>query len=120
MHELALIQSVVESVVNVAVANQAKSVVSVTLRIGVMRDFVDALAEQYFGYCAAGTIAKGAKLVILKACVSVQCTECSHLREATRAEVMESGEFLCLNCGSRELQLISGDEFMIESVGVLG
>ncbi len=119
MHELSYIQSVVETVLSAAESNGAEQVLSVTLRVGVLRDFVDEMAQQYFSYCTAGTIAHRAQLKVLRIPLSVMCRECKHSYKSTKADLIGAESVTCKSCGSANVQAIGGDEFTIEDIGII-
>ena len=65
-----------------------------------------------FGVAVQGTTLEGAELVIREVPVQVRCSGCGH--EWTVAEPV----FLCGNCQSTAVHLISGRELDIESIEV--
>ena len=119
MHELPIIESVLKIVLQAAEENRVNRVVTITLKVGEMRDFIEEFMQRYFDYCTRGTIAEGAKLEVVKIPITVQCKDCGQLLEATRTEWIRLKTFSCKSCGSSNLKQISGSEFTIEDIGVV-
>ncbi|AKU90147.1 hydrogenase maturation nickel metallochaperone HypA [Vulgatibacter incomptus] len=108
MHELALIESLVESV-EAGVGGQR--VAAVRLEVGRLTA-VDPGALQFcFELCVAGTCLEGARLEIREVPGRALCRHCG-------AEVdVEATSALC-PCGAAELQVISGEELRLKEVEV--
>ena len=91
---------------------EGKAVTQVTVRIGHLRQVVpDALR---FGWelLTEPTNLKGAELVIEQVPATVSCTECGE--ETT----LDMPILACGSCGSFEVKLLSGEEFLIVSMDI--
>jgi hydrogenase nickel incorporation protein HypA/HybF len=95
--------------------NQAQRVVVINLQVGELRDFTEEWMQRYFDHLSRGTIAEGGRIVIRKIPVAVQCLECVHTFNAD----IRQDNLLCPVCGCQQVKLVSGNEFLIESIGVI-
>ncbi len=115
IHELAVTESILKVVLKHAEASNAQKVVSIDLKVGEMRDFVEEWMQWYFDYLSKGTVAEESKINVTKIPVKFQCKECA---ENFNADVKEK-EIYCPCCESKQVELVSGTEFFIESIGVI-
>jgi hydrogenase nickel incorporation protein HypA/HybF len=118
MHEMALVRSVVDVVLDHAKAAGASRVTAVYLTIGYGRDIVEDMMDGMFAYLARGTVAQGAELVIVRTPFMVRCRDCGmpfHLN------AYDSRSWVCPKCGAaRRYDLVSGMEFTIDRIEVEG
>ncbi len=112
MHELSIAESILSIVEDYAQRNDVSRVLSVRLRIGEMSGVVpDALAF-CFEICAKRTIAEGASLEIERVPLSARCRACNATFN------VEGYCFLCPDCGSTEVEIISGRELQVTEMEV--
>lgn len=116
MHEMAITGDIVDAVVKHAEANGVERVVSVSLRIGELRDVVDELMQGAFRHLARGTVAQDAELRITKVPLRAQCRECNLVFPAN---IRRPETLVCPDCGSRKLGIRTGREFLIEGIEVV-
>ncbi len=116
MHELAVTESILQVVLKHAEENNARQVVSIELQVGEMRDFVEEWMQRYFDYLSRGTVAEGGKISVKRIPVTFKCRECG---EEFPADIRGREEISCPRCRSASLEVISGREFYIESIGVI-
>lgn len=95
--------------------NQACRVVSINLRVGELRDLTEEWMQRYFDYLSRGTIAEGGKIVLRRTPATVKCGECACSFTAD----IRRDNILCPDCGCAKIELVSGNEFLIESIGVI-
>ena len=113
MHELPVIQSILDIVLNHARMNQVSRVHSIALAIGELSDLQDEWLQRYFDYISKGTIAEGARLVIERTPVVLKCANCAKEISVKPAEMKD---MICPECKSKELTLIAGREYFIKSM----
>jgi hydrogenase nickel incorporation protein HypA/HybF len=107
MHEL----SIAESVVAVASRHaRGRRVEKVTVRAGHLRQVVPAALELAFELVAEGTAVEGAKLEIEPVPAAGRCHDCGIESE------LEGFPLLCPRCGSLDVELISGEELLVDSL----
>lgn len=111
MHELAVTQSVLEIVLRHAEETDAERITDIHLVIGQLSSYVDDSVAFYWDIISAGTIAEGARLHFRRLPAQIECRACGE-RYAL------SGDFLCPACGQADVEIISGDEFYVESIEV--
>lgn len=114
MHEMALTENVVEIVLTHAKMANAEKVIQVKLKIGELRDVVDSLIEKCFRYMARGTVAAEAILEITKVPFVVKCGDCGSEYPESIGDCTQ-----CRSCGSRNLELVSGKEFLVEEIKIV-
>ena len=110
MHELAVCQSLLRQVEEIARREQAQRVELIRLRIGPLSGVVGELLKLAFTIARAGTLADKAELVIEEAPVRIRCTQCGAESEAP------PNRLLCGSCGDFRTRLLSGDELLLASV----
>lgn len=115
MHEMAITRSVVDIVVDKAQAMGATRVGAVYLTIGELRDIVESIFVDMFGWMARGTVAENAKVVIKRVPLMVKCRRCG---DVYHLDVHDDSTWPCARCGVRDYDLVSGNEFMIDNLEV--
>ncbi len=107
MHEVAIAESVVR-----AAAERAGGarVTKVELKVGHLRQVVPSALTLGFGLVAQGTPVEGAELNIEEVPARGLCRECG--AESRLAAL----PLICLRCGSREVEVIGGEELLVEAL----
>lgn len=107
MHELGMCASIVEAVEARAGERQVSEV---RVRIGTLHRVSPDAFRQSFAIATAGTVAEGARAEMVILPVVSQCLQCGGT-SSTDEEMTYCGA-----CGSEELQTVSGDELVLESL----
>ncbi len=115
MHELPIIESILNIVLKHARMNNARKVMSIDLQIGKLSELEDEWLQRYFDYLSKGTEAEGAKLKIERTPIMMQCAACSASYEVDMAQM---GNLICPTCGSNRGTLLSGKNYYIKSMEV--
>ncbi len=110
MHELAVCQSLMDQVTDIARQRNAQCVTSIIVGIGPLSGVEAQLLKNAYLIASAGTVAENAELVIDCLPIKVRCTQCD-----TESEVLPN-KLTCKQCGDWRTTLISGDEMMLMSV----
>lgn len=95
--------------------NAAKRVLSIQLQVGELRDLTEEWMQRYFDYLSEGTLAEGSKILMTRIPVSFRCEACAHI---FCADIRQSN-LPCPICSHESCELITGNEFLIESIGVI-
>jgi hydrogenase nickel incorporation protein HypA/HybF len=109
MHELSLSGAIVNTVVKHA---DGRPVSVVSLRVGHLRQVVPDTLDFYFGFVAEGTVCEGARLEQEIVPARLECRDCGHGWE------LDLPVFRCPPCGTGNVEIISGNEFEVESIEV--
>lgn len=109
MHELSLSGAIVNTVVKHAAG---RPVTVVSMRVGRLRQVVPDTLEFYFGFVARGTVCEGARLEQELIPARLRCEPC-----ASEWEV-DFPMFRCPSCGGAQVDVVSGNEFEVESIQV--
>jgi hydrogenase nickel incorporation protein HypA/HybF len=109
VHELSLSGAIVNTVVKHAAG---RPVTLVSLRVGRLRQVVPDTLEFYFGFVAQGTVCEGARLEQELVPARLRCHGCEHAWE------VEFPAFRCPSCGGADAEVVSGNEFEVESIEV--
>lgn len=115
MHEMAIMGDVVDVVLDYAKQSGANEVTSVHLVVGTLRDVVDDLMERCFQFLARGTIAGNATLKMTKVPLRLLCKDCDTVFPA---DMHLPDTLVCPRCGSHNLDVNTGREFMIENIEI--
>lgn len=108
MHELAIAESVVSSVLE---RTGERPVSSVRLRVGRLAGVVPDALRFSFELATAGTPLAGAALEIVEEPGRAHCRSCS-------VDFDLADPFLLCSCGSADVELLSGRELTVASVQV--
>ena len=79
MHEMAMVRSVVDIVLEEAEHAGATEVLGVYLTVGYSRDIVEDVFESMFAWMCRGTVAEGAVLHLTRVPFTVRCEECGRI-----------------------------------------
>ncbi|HPF21728.1 MAG TPA: hydrogenase maturation nickel metallochaperone HypA [Syntrophomonas sp.] len=117
MHELPVIDSILNIVLRHAANHQVQRVVSITLQVGAMSDLEDEWMQRYFDQLSQGTVAEAAVLKINRIPVVFACPACGHEFEIF-PHVNQA--ILCPQCGrDKGFTLLSGREYHIKEMEVI-
>lgn len=118
MHEMTLVSSVVNIVLDECEGKGILAVTSVHLTIGDARDVVDEMVPGLFRHLARGTIAENAEIVIRHVPVTVRCNQCGKIFPIN---VRDEASWSCPRCGAwRDYKMFSGVEFLVDGIEVIG
>ena len=114
MHELSLAEAINNTIKELCSRSEWTRVRRVVLKVGYMRQVDPELLSFAFDVVAKETISEGAELSVLELPVVFKCNACGQENSS------ENTAFLCPNCGSTNVELLSGMELTIESMEVEG
>jgi hydrogenase nickel incorporation protein HypA/HybF len=107
VHELGLCDAIVGAIERRA---GDREVASVRVRVGRLHHVHPEAFEQSFSIAAAGGVAGDARADLVLLPVRARCGDC---REETETEEIP---LACPSCGGIDMELIGGDELMLESI----
>ena len=109
MHELSLCKAIADTATR---HGAGRTIDRVSLRIGHLRQVVPRTLESSWTIVTRGSSLEGAELFVDYVPVTLTCRDC--LEET----VLEDPVLRCGSCNSSAIDLVSGDEFMIETIDV--
>jgi hydrogenase nickel incorporation protein HypA/HybF len=107
MHELALSQAIAETATRRA---EGRRVERVEVRIGHFRQVVPDSLQFSWELLTCGTELAGCELVIDHVPAVLACRACG------RATTLDLPILVCASCGSTDVLLVSGEEFLVASI----
>lgn len=110
MHEFSLIENILRTVEETAQREHLRTVTSVKLVVGRMRQIVPETMRFAFEAASKGTVAEGAALHMEFVPIRMRCGACGHEFE------VDDRVFVCPQCGDTDLELKKGMELLIESM----
>ena len=111
MHEMSLMAGVFEIIENILAQHDVKRVTKVKLKVGELTNAEPSALKMAFAAYAQGGVCEGAELEIERVPVRGRCPQCD------REFAVPGHLFLCPHC-ERNLQIIAGDELLLESLEV--
>lgn len=112
MHEMALTRSILRILEDQARAQNFKRVRTVWLEVGALSHAEPEAVRFCFDAASKGTIADGARLVILEPPGQAWCMDCS-----TSVTIARRGD-PCPDCGGFMLQVTGGEELKVKELEV--
>ena len=112
MHEFAIARSICDIALEEARRHRAKGVVSITCRIGVLRQIVPEIMDTAFELSAHGTALEGTRLIVEVEGIEVACSDCGG--EQTVYEI----PFACPACGSGAIHCTGGEDIFLTSMEI--
>jgi len=113
MHELSLIEALIEELDNQSKSNEWGKILKVNLKVGAMRQVIPEVMTFAFQVATEGTFLDGAKLELDVIPIRWKCRTCG---KEWIEEKATTG--LCEECGSADVELLNGMELEIESLEV--
>ncbi len=108
MHELSLIQALIDMVVKSAIENNIKKVTKVQLVVGEYYGALPETLEFAFAILTEGTVCAGSELAIEKRTLLLKCRECAY-------EFRPEGYlYSCPNCTAVNAALVKGRELYVD------
>lgn len=114
MHELGIVQQVVDQAVAQAQAAGAERITGLNLVVGALSDISPESVQFYFDLVSEGTPAAGAQLSFRWVQPAMRCRACG----AEFSWAPDPPTLTCPHCGSTSFELIRGREFYLESIDV--
>ena len=114
MYEFQLTRQINSTVQNLCWKFNLKKVNRIILKAGVLRKLNPELMTIIFASISKDTPAEGALLSVMFVPVTFRCWSCG------KTWTTDETEFLCSNCGSRNVDLLTGLEFAIDFIEVEG
>lgn len=112
MHELSITDSLLKTACEYAQKNRAKRVTTLNLVIGELSGVMDDSVQFYWDMISENTLCEKALLKFDKRKAIMHCGECS-------VEFEMDGELTpCPKCGSMNLKILSGREFLLDSIEI--
>jgi hydrogenase nickel incorporation protein HypA/HybF len=113
MHELSIVQSIVDSVTESLAGYPGARVLEVRLRVGVLAAIVEDSLQFCFEIAIEGTPLAGSRLVVVCLPVVMHCSRCA--RDVALQSVQS---FRCPDCGELLSDMRQGRELEIESIEI--
>ena len=113
MHELPVINRILEVILKHAASNDVRKVIVVHLQVGELSDLEDKWMQRYFDHLAKDGIAEGAKLEIERVPVMMKCSECGMLFTVNIREIQTIS---CPECKSKKSIMVSGQGYFIKNL----
>lgn len=107
MHEFGLCDGIIEAVQHRAAGRR---VARVCVRVGVLQRVVESALQQAFAHAAEGTEAEDAHVDLVTIPVTTACRLCNTVTETSDIILV------CPSCGGASIEIISGDELILESL----
>jgi hydrogenase nickel incorporation protein HypA/HybF len=112
MHELSVTENILEISLRHAKSANANHIDVLFLKIGEYSSIVDESVQFYWDIITKGTIAEGSKLQFTRIPAEFLCLDCN------QEYLPRDGQYICPNCNSKNIKLIKGNEFYLESIDV--
>jgi len=113
VHELSIIASVVESVIDTLEKYRGARVTEVRLKVGALAAVVEDSLQFCYGIATDGTPLEGSKLVVNLLPVTVHCDACG-----AEGPIDSLQSFRCATCGEPAGDVRQGRELEIEAIEI--
>ena len=113
MHELAVTESILEIASRHARQANASKVTDINIVLGRLSSIIDDSVQFYWDMISEDTICKGAALHFKRVPAELACQDCG-----TRY-LLDGDLAPCPQCGGFQLQVLSGEEFRLDSIEVI-
>lgn len=115
MHELSVVEKIVETVDTFAMERGIDQIKMVTLNIGVCTGVLPEYVHMYYQDLSDGTTLKGSELIIEETEAEAFCKNCGCIYQPNVND--NDLVMVCPDCGSNAYDLLSGDELTIKEIG---
>lgn len=112
MHELAIVEGILDAAVPEAKKHGAKRILVIHLKIGELSGVIPECIQEYFAIAAQGSIAEGAKLAVERIPATIRCSSCGY------DGALGKRRRRCPSCESTDFTLTGGREYFVDSLEV--
>ena len=112
MHELPVVENILNISLQRAKEAGAKRITDVHLVVGPLSSVVDEPVQLYWDMLSAGTPAEGARLHFRHVPIELECLACGMRYTAGEDDLA------CPVCGSGQIKVLAGEEFYLEAIDV--
>jgi hydrogenase nickel incorporation protein HypA/HybF len=112
MHEMSIVESLLDVVLESAEKAAASKVVRVHVVVGDLSGVVDDYMSLYFNFLSEKTIASGAEIIFTHKPARLLCRDCN----ATFSP--EGSDFRCPDCREQRVDVIGGRELYVDELEV--
>jgi len=112
VHELSIAQSIINIVEESVCLQPGERVLTVEMVAGELTGIVTETMEFCFEFAAKDTVAQGARLTVETVPVMGRCKDCG------REFAVENYNFVCPDCESTRIDMVSGTELYVKQVEV--
>ena len=112
MHELSITEALLNMACQTAAQQQAKKVTALNVKIGKLSGIIDDSVQFYWEIITKETVCKDSTLNFTHIAAKFLCHECNTVFELIDDLIP------CPACGSMDLQIVQGDEFLLESIEI--
>lgn len=112
MHEMSLMGGVFEVIEQTLSQHEANRVLQVKLKVGELTNAEPDALQMAFEAYSKDTICEGAELIVERVPVRGRCRNCQH------EFAVETLFFLCPGCQNSSIEVIQGEELLLESLEV--
>ena len=112
MHELPVVENILEIALQRAKEAGAKHITDLHLVVGPLSSVVDEPVQFYWDMVSKGTPAEGARLHFRRVPIELECLACS-LRYTGGED-----DLACPACDSGRIKVLAGEEFYLEAIDV--
>jgi hydrogenase nickel incorporation protein HypA/HybF len=113
VHELPATRGILEAALDAAARVGTPPILAIDIAVGELTSIVDDSVQFYFDVLSRGTAAAGATLRFRREPGLARCGACDHTFEVRPPLPRE-----CPKCGSRQLSVVGGQDFYVESIEV--
>ncbi|MFW5878124.1 MAG: hydrogenase maturation nickel metallochaperone HypA [bacterium] len=110
MHELTVIENIMNISFQAAKENKLNHIEKINLRVGKLQHLNEMIMQNAFSAAKADTPAARAELIILRSPVQLICQDCNHEFRP------ENNNFHCPACNSTSTKIVKGNELYVESI----
>ena len=115
MHELSIMQNILDITLEYAAKNNARKVTKIYLEIGELSGIVPDWMQSYFDFVSENTIAGKAELCIEWIPALIKCKSCGKEFQVSR----DNPQINCSECGvESQVEIITGREYYLKSIEI--
>lgn len=112
MHELSISENILDIAIRHAERVEARKIIDLYLVIGDLSSIIDDSVQFYWDIITKDTIAEESTLHFKRIKTVLECKKCKQLYQPNDRELA------CPSCGSVQVNIVSGNEFYLESINV--
>jgi hydrogenase nickel incorporation protein HypA/HybF len=107
MHELSVVNSLIDLCEKNAKANNAKKIIKAEVKIGRLSGIEPHFLKITFDTFKIKTLCEDAELVVIIQDVVIKCLSCGG------ENILENNEFVCKTCGDNDVRVIDGEDMLL-------